>query len=121
MAFVVETSGSYLYKVKFTTFSEDGRPQLQTFSLRYKRLMQDKVDEYVKRGKEMADSGKTEIDDVIEYLSDIVVGWEGVQDADGEALPFNKENFSKLVNFPMMSTTIFDNWMESVQGGKKKN
>jgi hypothetical protein len=57
----------------------------------------------------------------MELISEILVGWESVNDEDGNPIKFTKTNLKKLVDTPMVAGAIARAFFEALNGGKRKN
>lgn len=56
-----------------------------------------------------------------DILKEVVLGWDGIADADGAALPFSAENLVTLVEIPYARMGFIQAWMEIQGGGAAKN
>lgn len=56
-----------------------------------------------------------------EFLCDVVVGWSGVNDADGADLPFSDEARDKLIAIPYVRAALIEAYFDFVAGGRLKN
>ena len=56
------------------------------------------------------------------YLLDVVVGWEGVEDAEGKPVPFTPEAFASLVDqFPAAGIDIFKAYGKALHESRTGN
>lgn len=80
------------------------------------RIPQSEVDKYV---KSFAD---TQVDrqSATEFMRDKVTGWEGVQDADGVAVPFGPDALEEFLETPGVAMLAHTSYFESL-GAKAKN
>ena len=56
-----------------------------------------------------------------EIASEILVGWAGVNDGDGEAIPFSEKAKAELLDVPTVTAAIVTAYFSSLQGAKRKN
>ena len=50
-----------------------------------------------------------------------MVGWEGIEDEDGSAIPFSAQNLDRLCKVPYWRTAAVDAYLRSVAGLPEKN
>tara|TARA_Y100001938_G_scaffold46056_1_gene64021 strand:+ start:357 stop:509 length:153 start_codon:yes stop_codon:yes gene_type:complete len=50
-----------------------------------------------------------------------MVGWDSVNDDDGNPLKFTKANLKKLLDVPMVAGAIAKAFFDSIAGAKRKN
>lgn len=55
------------------------------------------------------------------FLAEVLVGWEGVHDADGNALPFTDENRERLCDVSYVKPAIVQAYLECSAGAARKN
>lgn len=80
------------------------------------RIPQSEVDTYV---KSFADT-QVERQSAIEFMRDKVIGWDGVQDADGAAVPFGPDALEEFLETPGVAMLAHTAYFESL-GAKAKN
>jgi len=51
----------------------------------------------------------------------VLVGWSGITDDEGEEVPFSKAALDRLLDVPMLATAIVTTYFKSLQGAKQKN
>lgn len=80
-------SDAFWYPAKVSILNEDGQTENFEFEAKFKRL-----------GREALDGiTKTYADDVA-LMRDVLVGWRGVVDENGDPLPFTDENREAVLN-----------------------
>lgn len=114
MAFVLKQSDTYTWPVSFDVPVDGGRHQRQTFDGEFKRLPQSRIREI----GEQIDSG--EITDA-SVAAEVLVGWAGITDDAGEAVPFSQKALEQLLDVPMMAAAIVLAYFNSLAGAKRKN
>lgn len=125
MSFVIDLSGSYRWPVAVDV-PEDGRHKTMKFDGEFKRLPQDRINELyaamqarlvaMQAGESTADL----IDDK-EIATEVLIGWSGILDGDGEEVPYSEAVKVKLLNVPLVAASIVTAWGEAVRGAKRKN
>lgn len=125
MSFVIDLSGSYRWPVAVDV-PEDGRHKTMKFDGEFKRLPQDRINELyaamqarlvaMRAGESTADL----IDDK-EIAGEVLIGWSGILDGDGEEVRYSEAVKAKLLNVPLVAASIVTAWGESVRGAKRKN
>ena len=126
MAFVLKQSDSYTWPVSIKLPANGGKRERQTFDAEFKRLAQSRINEIqaeVQRRVKAAEAGEDvqgSISDV-SLADEILVGWEDVNDGDGEAVPFSKAAKAQLLEVPMLASAIIEAYFESLVEQKRKN
>ena len=126
MAFVLKQSDSYTWPVSIRLPANGGKRERQTFDAEFKRLPQSRINEIqeevqkrikaVERNEQPAD----EISDV-SIADEILVGWDGIVDGDGEAVPYSKAAKAQLLEVPMLAGALITTYFESLAEQKQKN
>lgn len=125
MSFVLDLSDSYRWSVAVDV-PEDGRHKVMKFDGEFRRLAQDRINELyaamqarlvaMQAGESTADL----IDDR-DIADEVLIGWAGILDGDGEEVPYSEAIKAKLLNVPKVAASIVTAWGESLQGAKRKN
>lgn len=85
----------------------------QTFNAEFKRLSQDEINALFGKVK------SSEIDDK-QFCRDVLAGWTGVNDADGELI-FSAESLESVLNVYPLPAAIVQAYSESLTGARLKN
>lgn len=112
--FKISQSPSYYWTVHFSFPSEKGGFEKANFDCLFKRLTQTRINEIIS----MAGSG--EITDA-KIAQEIVQGWRGITDSNGEEVPFSQSALDQLLDVPMMATSISSSFIESLSDARRKN
>lgn len=81
--------------------------------LQFKHMGKKAVQAWVADAKEREDA---------EFLMRAVVGWDGVQDAAGSAVPFTEQAFAQLLDaYAASGREIFDAYLRELAQGRAKN
>ena len=126
MAFVLKQSDSYTWPVSIKLPANGGKRERQTFDAELKRLPQSRINEIqllannrvkaLERGDDVGDG----ISD-LSIADEILVGWDGIVDGDGEPVPFSKGSKAQLLDVPFMAGAIIEAFFDSLVEQKRKN
>lgn len=126
MAFVLNQSQSYSWPVSIQLPADGGKREKSSFDALFKRLPQSRINEIqqlvqqrikaAERGEEL-DNGVT--DQTI--AAEIVVGWAGILDADGDDVPYSEAVKAQLLDVPMMAGALIEAYFTSLVELKRKN
>jgi hypothetical protein len=108
--FKIVSSAEFSWPIKVQV-PVDGRHAEQVFSARFKKVDRDRLVEL--------QSGDPDAEEA--FLSEVVVGWEGVGDEQGNPLPFTPENRRLLLNVPYARTAVIEGYFEALGGRRRKN
>lgn len=113
--FKIEQNLTYTWPVEVFAPRDGGKYQKGTFTAEFKALAQDQIDSIL---ADLRD-GRPDTDFALECL----IGWKGVQDADGSELAFSDEAKEKLLNIPYARTAVVQAFFESINNGaaRRKN
>lgn len=126
MAFVLNQSQSYSWPVSIKLPADGGKREKSTFDAVFRRLPQSRINEIqqlvqqrikaAERGEEL-DNGVT--DDSI--AAEILVGWSGILDGDGDDVPYSEAVKAQLLDVPMMAGALIEAYFNSLAELKRKN
>jgi len=54
-------------------------------------------------------------------LTNLVTGWRGIGDENGDEMEYNQENLTALINIPFVRTGLIRGYMEAASGAPAKN
>jgi hypothetical protein len=126
MAFVLKQSATYSWPVPFKVPTDGGKYEKQTFDAEFKRLPQSRINEIQTevqariRSAEKGEAFESDISD-ISIADEVLAGWTGVVDDEGEEVPFSATSKAQLLNIPGLAGSIIEAYFESVAGKKLKN
>lgn len=126
MAFVLKQSDSYTWPVSIKLPANGGKRERQTFDAEFKRLPQSRINE-IQREVQLRVKANEKGEDTGEGISDqsiadeILVGWDGIVDGDGEPVPFSNAVKAQLLDVPMMAGALVAAYFESLVEQKRKN
>ena len=126
MAFVLKQSDSYTWPVSIRLPANGGKREKQTFEAEFKRLPQSRINEIqqqvqqrIKAAERGEDTGEGITDQSI--ADEVLVGWDGIVDGDGEPVPYSKTTKAQLLDVPMLAGALIEAFFESLVEGKRKN
>lgn len=125
MAFVLKQSDSYRWPVSFKLPTDGGKREKQSFEAEFKRLPQSRIMEIQTQAQRLIKAA--EDGEQMEGISDlsvadeVLVGWSGIVDEDGEEVPFSKANKAALLEVPMLAASLIQSYFESLVEEKRKN
>lgn len=114
MPFTLKRDDRFLWPVSFDVPIDGGKFKRETFDAEFRRLSQSRLSEITKqvRSEEVSD---------LDIAREVLVGWAGIKDDDGEDVPFSESAREQLLDVPMLATAIVAKYFESLQGAKAKN
>ena len=113
MAFKLKQSDTYKWDVS-VDIPVDGRHERSSFTGEFKRIPQSRIREV---GKEIENGTITDA----ELVEEVLVGWDGVDDMEGNPVKFSRTTLRQLVDVPMVATCVATAYFESIAGSKRKN
>jgi len=114
MAFTLNQNNSYKWPVKIDIPVDGGKYEKHTFDAEFKRVTQTRIRQI---GEQIENNEITEAD----LLNEVLLGWEGINDEDGNAIKFSQKSLADLVDIPMLATSISKSFFDSIAGAKRKN
>lgn len=129
MAFVLEHSDRYSWPVTVKVAQDGGRFRTFTFDVEFRRVSQARREELgrqllVQKGRIEAGLLEGEILTPRQIADELVVGWSGILDREGEngqPVPFSEATKAQLLNIGDVADAILAAWNESIPGAKAKN
>jgi hypothetical protein len=126
VAFVLNQSQSYSWPVSINLPADGGKREKSSFDALFKRLPQSRINEIqqlvqqrikaAERGDEL-DNGVTDQS----IAAEILVGWAGILDADGDDVPYSEAVKAQLLDVPMMAGALIEAYFTSLVELKRKN
>ena len=126
MAFVLKQSSSYVWPVTVKLPISGGKFEKQTFDAEFKRLPQARINKIqIEVQARIKSSERNEAtDDSISdqtIAEELLIGWSGVLDEDGDEVPFRESMKQQLLDIPTLATAIIVAYFDSLTGTKTKN
>jgi hypothetical protein len=126
MAFVLKQSSSYTWPVSVKLPADGGKFEKQTFDAEFKRLPQARINEIQVevqariKAAERNESVDGNISDQ-SIANELLVGWSGVVDGDGDEILFSEAIKEQLLDIPTVAAAIIIAYFDSLTGTKAKN
>ena len=114
MGFKLDQSGTYKWPVTVEVPVDDGRHDKQKFDGEFKRITQSRIREM---GQLIETGDLTDVD----LVKEVLVGWEGIEDDQGNELKFSQSKLKQLLDVPMVATAIATSFFDSIAVAKRKN
>ncbi len=105
--FKLTTVDNYTHPVTVHVPVGDGKHAKERFTAIFAYLGQERIGQLAETQDHMADT---------ELLNEILVGWDGVADETGKALPFTHENRDRLLDIPYVRIAVVKAYFESLRG-----
>lgn len=112
--FSISQSKSYHWPVTVELPVTGGKHEKHTFDAEFKRITQGRIKEISKaiESGDMTDS---------DFCKEILLGWKGVHDDRGEAIPFSETARDELLDIQLVAGAIVTAFFKSLQGARTKN
>ena len=125
MPFVLDLSDSYSWPVTVEV-PEDGRHRTMKFDGEFARLDQDRINEIhaAMQARLVAmQSGEDDVELIDDQgiASEVLVGWAGILDGDGNEVVYSEAVKAKLLKVSAVAAAVVRAWGESLRSGKRKN
>ena len=114
MGFKLDQSGTYKWPVTVEVPVDDGRHDKQKFDGEFKRITQSRIREM---GQLIETGDLTDVD----LVKEVLVGWDGIEDDQGNELKFSQAKLKQLLDVPMVATAIATSFFDSIAGAARKN
>lgn len=112
--FVISQKATYTWPVQVEFPTDGGKTDRQTFDAEFKRMTQTRINEI----RALIEKGETTDNDL---AREVLVGWEGVNDDGGNAVPFSERSRDQLLDIPLVAAAVVMAWLGSLAGVKRKN
>jgi hypothetical protein len=125
VAFVLKQSSSYSWPVTIRMPADGGKREKQSFEAEFKRLPQSRIAEIQAMAQKLVKAA--EAGEQLEGISDVsvadevLVGWSGILDEDGEEVPYSETNKAILLEVPLMAASLVQAYFASLTDEKRKN
>jgi hypothetical protein len=125
VAFILKQSSSYSWPVAIRMPADGGKREKQSFEAEFKRLPQSRIAEIQAMAQKLVKAA--EAGEQLEGISDVsvadevLVGWSGILDEDGEEVPYSETNKAILLEVPLMAASLVQAYFASLTDEKRKN
>jgi hypothetical protein len=113
--FKISSKASYKWPVVVHMPQDGGTYAKHSFNAEFKYLDQDQIDKVFDNASNGRDNG--------DLAAEGLIGWDGVNDQDGNVLEFNEDNKAMLLRIPYIRSAVVSTFVESIygNGGRRKN
>ena len=108
MAFVLKKVSTYKWPVEVSVLVDGGKFKKETFTAIFKKMSRSAFNELIDEG-----------DDAL--VDQIIEGWEGIKDEDGEEVPFCAGTKKELFDDPYVLRALIESYTNSITGAAEKN
>ena len=108
MSFVLKKVSSYKWPVSVDVPVDGGKFKKETFTAVFKKMSRSAFNDLIEQG-----------DDAL--IGEIVEGWEGIKDEDGDEVLYSKETRVELFDDPYVLRAVISAYTESLLGAQAKN
>jgi hypothetical protein len=108
MAFVLKKVSTYKWPVEVSIPVDGGKFKKETFTAIFKKMSRSAFNELIDEG-----------DDAL--VDQIIEGWEGIKDEDGEEVPFCAGTKKELFDDPYVLRALIESYTNSITGAAEKN
>jgi len=125
VAFILKQSSSYSWPVTIRMPADGGKREKQSFEAEFKRLPQSRIAEIQAMAQKLvkaAEAGE-QLDGIsdVSVADEVLVGWSGILDEDGEEVPYSETNKAILLEVPLMAASLVQAYFASLTDEKRKN
>lgn len=119
MAFVLKQSATFEWPLKIVIPTDGGKKATFTLDVEFRRLAQSRLTEVLNIARaamrgETVDSAEDE-----DIARELVCGWKGVVDDDGQEIPFSEAALTQMVELPFVAGQIIRQFYEAHNSEKK--
>lgn len=113
--FRIAQKETYTWPVVVELPADGGKFQRHAFDVEFRRAPKAETDRILHEAAEGALTDE-------QLVARLVVGWSGVEDVDGEPLPFSQENLARLLGcYYQVPRAIARAWIDSLGTARQKN
>lgn len=113
--FKLKKSPDFWWPISLELPGENGKYEKATFDAQFKRLGQTEIDKLIE------DIQTSKVVKDITAVNDLLIGWRGVQDADGNEIPFSEVTKDQLLEIPGVAAALMKTFIEAIYGARRKN
>ena len=110
--FTIREEHSFTWPVRVRVPSDGGKHRIESFNAVFREIGQERLDEILNGAEGAVDAA---------LLRDVVTGWEGVKDEDGNDVAFDDEKLQLFVRVPYVRAAMAEAFMDAMTGRKAKN
>lgn len=125
MAFILEQSPTFTWPITIREVQDGGRHRTHQFEAIYRRLPQSRMEEImvIYQAMKAAIRRDEPIDNLPtrEIASEILAGWNGINDATGQPVEFNDVTKTQLLEVATVADALVSTFFEAFEKAKVKN
>lgn len=114
MAFKLKFTDTYTAPVTVEIPGNNGRFEKQTFSVEFKRFNRTKLADIVRAAYDRSRDDR-------EIVDEILVGWSGITDENGDDLEYTKDNADRVFEVVQVLPAIVQTFFATITKAKEKN
>lgn len=114
MAFKLKVSETYTAPVTVEIPTNGGKFEKQTFIAEFKRLNRTALREIIQAAADRSRDDR-------EIVDDVLVGWSGITDENGDELEFTPENADRVFEVVQVVPAIVSAFFATITSAKEKN
>ena len=115
MALTIKKDDTYSWPCSVDIPVDGGKYIKQTFTCKFKRAKQTENEKFQMMLK------NEELKNARLIAEKVLVGWEGIQDEDGNEILFTDVTSKQILDAPMIAIAIASSYFESLGGARRKN
>lgn len=115
MAFVLYKDPTFLWPFSIELADDSGDFVPFKFKVRFRRMSQDYTKDVLAK---LSDGVELDYKAIV---TEIIAGWEDIEDENGGAVKFTAANLEALLKIPTMSPELFSCWLNATAKVKEKN
>lgn len=97
--------------------ADGGKFEKHVFTAEFRRLPRSEIDVLMRDVGESNDPERA----TANIVDQILLGWNGVVDADGQPVPFSDEARNQVLDIHPVRNCVFQAWVDSLKAGARKN
>lgn len=114
--FKIASKPTFKWPVKFKVIGDNGKYESVSFTAEFNRLNQTEIQDLLDKLKdESADYND------VKLCREVMVGFEGVQDEDGQTLDYDDTARDMVLDVPGAASNIARTFFEALGGAREKN
>lgn len=125
MSFVLEQSPTFSWPITIREVQDGGRHRTHQFEAVFRRLNQSRMEEVQLQFQRMKAAAAADLPlDAIptrDIAAEILAGWKGITDAQGEEVPFSETAKAQLLEVATVADVLVQTFFEAHEKARAKN
>lgn len=109
--FKIEKKDSIRWPVKVDVPRDGGKTTAATFYVTWRWLLQSEIEAVARR------TGGYDA----EFIAEVAIEWDGLQDSDGAPMPFTVENLARMTDLGYVRVAMINSFYQAMSGARLKN